>query len=337
MTNRRYLPGPPFALAAAVLAIVLLVGCTETKTNPPGPPPLPSQKVLVVFAGPWGFAPDPDDANFVIAMAPSTTAHHDLFVKASYYQPMKQGVYELSMPPRTVTPAGTIIPDIVQAKIDPDAVRRVVKDNQHHRYAVRLPKPEAYVPEDRFPSSVGPAPHPAANGIAAKPWATGVSLQYTVGSLSTFQVSGTPDSGNFPAFPLQLDTPLISFIITPLHEDDPSDLCYTHDRQAFHDLTTLLGVTLFVDFQGSPSNCGDKDEKKAPSTRAQLALPPMLARMAAFEGYPTGIQEAGVIPASWLNSLTRAPIRILARSVVAAFYFFASPTGDCKSPIIVGG
>ena len=334
MTNRRYLPGPPVALAAAVLAIVLLVSCTGTKQNPPGPTAPPPQKVLAVFAGPWGFAPDPDDPNSVIAMAPATAAHHNLYVKASYNEELTQGVYTLSMPPRTVTPAGTIIPDIVQTKIDPNAVRRVVNDNHHDRYAVRIPKPEAYIPEDRYLSSVGTVPHPAAHGIAAKPWATGVSLQYTVGSLSTFQVTGTPDSGNFPAFPLQLDTPLISFIITPLHEDDPSDLCYTHDRQAFQDLTALLGVTLFVDFAG-PSGC-DMDEKKKPSTRAQLALPPM-ARMAAFEAYPAGIQEAGIIPASWLNSLTRAPIRILTRSVVAAFYFFASPTGDCKSPIIVGG
>jgi hypothetical protein len=316
MTKRRYLRGAPIALAAAVLAIIL-AGCTE-KEKPASAPPPPSETVLVIFEGPWGFVPDPGDpTNSIIAIAPATDDHHELYVKASYSEPLKVGRYDLAMPPRTITPSGTIIPDIFQTPVDAKAVNNVlnnvISDPKLHRYTVHLPKPENYTPYTREVSSIGPAPHPAANGIVAKAWATAVSLQYTVGSLTTFKVSGTPDTGTFPDYPLQLDTHQISFVITPLHDDDPHDLCYTHDREAFHNLTTLLGVTLFVDFQGSPSTCP----------------------AAEIPGHTMDVQEAGAIPMGWLTSLTRSAFGRLGRRS-AAFYLFAQPTTDCKSPNIIG-
>jgi hypothetical protein len=334
MKNRRHFPGLPITLAAAVLAITLLVGCTETKQNPPAPPPPPSEKVFVIFEGPWGFAQDPKDANFVIAMAPKTKDHRSLYVRASHYQVLDHsGVYDLSMPARTATPAGTIAPGIVQAKIDPKDVQRVL-DDKLERYAIRLPKPEAYAPESRFPSLVGSSYPPTMEDDHA----TAVSLQYSVGSLNTFQLTGNVDSGPaFPPYVLKLDIPVINFVIAPAHDDDPNDLCYTHARQAFHDLTKLLGVTLFLDFSDSPANCRAKDPQRPPAAKAQLTLPSLLEHMAAFTATNAAdVQEAGMVPAGWLNSAGRGPLRIAAQRVVAAFLFFAQPSAGCKAPPIVG-
>jgi len=336
MTKRRYLPAAPIAFATAFLLIMCLAGCAE-KEKPASAPP-PSEHVWVVFEGPWGYAPDPNDPNSIIAIAPATPDHHDLYVQASYSQQMKPGHYELAMPPRTVAPPGTIISDIFQTPIDPKVVNNVfnnvLSDPSLHRYAVRLPKPESYTPYTRYPSSIGSAPHPAANGIAARPWATGVALQYTVGSLSTFKVTGTPDTGIFPDFTLQLDAHQISFVITPLHDDDPTDLCYIHDRVAFHNLTTLLGVTLFVDFQGSPPTCPAVDVEKPSRPKAQTTPAQFEpTEIAAYRAVP--VQEAGVVPASSLSALARSPLRSIGRGVIAAFYFFAHPTGDCKAANII--
>jgi len=333
--KRRYLPGQPLALAA-ILAVSIMAGCNQTQ--PPQPtataPPKPSEKLFVIFEGPWGFAPDPNDPNSVLAMTPSTNYHNKLFVKASYNKEMEAGVYDLALPARTAPPTSTVDPDIVRAKIDPNDVKRVLGDKLH-RYVIRLPKPEAYIPEDRYPSSVGPNPHPLANGVQPKPWATGVSLQYSVGSLNTSQLAGTPDSGTFPTFPLQVDTPQISFILEPLHYD-PSDKCYPHEKHAFHDLTTLLGIMLYIDYPNSPPGCPDVGPQKHPA-KARLVLPSLLQHMPAFTDANTGeVREAGIVPGSWLGSLTHGAIRnVTARVLGAALYFFGRPTADCKTPIII--
>jgi hypothetical protein len=332
MTNRRYLPAPTFALAAAALSIALLIGCTETKQNPPAPPPAPSEKVFVVFEGPWGFAPDPKDAKFVIAMAPKTKEHRDLYVKASYHQELEAGNYELSMPAPTVAPSGKIIPDIVRAKIAPKDVQRVL-DDKLERYTVRLPKPESYAPATRYLSSVGTTPPPGSRDVPPKPWATAVSLQYSLASLSTFELRGNSDTSSFKPFPLQVDTPQISFVIHPKHDDDPDDKCFTHERETFHILTKLLGLTLYVDYPESPAGCLDKDPQKPQAARAQVALPSRMERLLAFaETNVPDVQEAGVAPASWSNSLARSPMR---RLTAAFYFFFARPSGDCKPPTIV--
>lgn len=336
MTNRSCLPGPTFALATAVLVVTLMTGCTQTQqtqqTASLAPPP-PSEKVFVTFEGPWGFAPDPKDASFVIAMAPKTKDHRDLYVRASNNQALASGVYDLSMPPRTAPPNGTIAPGLVQTKIDAKDVQRVLDDNKQERYAIRLPKPEAYTPASRFASLVGSAYPPT----MVDDHATAVSLQYSVGSLNTFQLAGNVDSGSFPPFVLKLDTPAINFVIAPAHDDDPADKCLTHARQAFHDLTKLLGVTLYVDFPNSPSNCHDKDPQKPPAAKAQLALPLLLERMATFAGTDAAdVQEAGIAPGVWLNSAARRPLRFAAQRLMAAFAFFAQPSAGCKTPIIVG-
>jgi len=340
MTNRRYLPSTPFAFAAAVLAIVIMAGCTQTQQTQPAPAvatPPPGEKVFITFEGPWAFAPDPKDANFVIAMAPKTTHHRDLFVKASYFQTLASGVYELSMPPRTAAPAGTFSPDILQAKIDPKDVQRVL-DTKLERYAIRLPKPEAYTPAGRYTSRVGSVYPPDPGTVQAKPWATAVSLQYSVGSLSTFELKGTPDTGTFQPLTLQVDIPHIRFEIHPAHADDPSDKCYSHDRQTFHDLTKLLGLTLYVDYPDSPTNCHDKDPQKGTPAKAQLAWPSLLVPTTAFPVASSAeVQEADVVPTRWLNWLASGAIKSTARNLTAAFYFFALPDSDCKSPIVGGG
>lgn len=333
--KRRYLPGQPLVIAA-ILAVTIMAGCNQTQAPQPTAtaPPKPSEKLFAIFEGPWGFAPDPSDPNSVLAMAPWTNYHHKLFVKASYNKELEAGVYDLSLPARTAPPAGTVDPDILRAKIDANDVKRVLAD-KFHRYVIRLPKPEAYIPEDRYPSSVGPNPHPLANGVQAKPWATGVSLQYTVGSLNTSQLAGTPDTGTFPTFPLQVDTPDISFILHPQHYDQ-NDKCYPHEKHAFHDLTSLLGITLYIDYSDSPAGCPDDGTQKHPA-KAQMVLPSLQQRMAAFTDANTGnVRKAGVFPMGWLDSLTHGPMRsVTGRVLAAAFYFFGMPTADCKTPIIL--
>lgn len=336
MRNRAYFPGKPFALAAAVFAIVFMSACPQP--TPPVPVVAPSEKVFVSFEGPWGFATDPKDANFVIAMAPKLKEHRDLYVRASYNQTLPAGVYDLSMPPRTVVPQGTVSPDIVQTKIDPGDVQRVLGD-KGERYAIRLPKPEAYVPSARYNSTVGSSPPPTSSNGTTKPWASAVSLQYSVGSFNTFQLAGTPDSGAFPPLPLQVDTPHISFIIVPAHDDDPGDPCHTHDRRTFHELTKLLGVTLYVDFPDSPASCRDKDPQKPTPSKAALEAERLLARMVSaidIDIENADVEEAGVSSAGWLNRLERGAVKEVAQGIRAAFIFFGMPSADCKSPNVSG-
>jgi hypothetical protein len=333
--KRRYLPSEPLALAA-ILAIAIMAGCNQTQ--PPQQtaavaPPKPSEKLFVTFEGPWAFAPDPNDSNSVLAMTVLANYHHKLFVKAAYNKELEAGVYDLSLPPRTAPPTGTVDPDILRAKIDPNVVKRVLADKLH-RYVIRLPKPETYLPAERYRSSAGPNPHPLANGVQAREWATGVSLLYSVGSLNTSQLAGTPDSGTFPTYSLQLDIPHISFILHPVKYDQ-SDKCYPHEKRAFRDLTGLLGITLYLDYTDSPSNCPDAGTQKH-LAKAQMVLPSLLQRMGAFAESTSDVREAGVVPGSWLGSLAHGPIRsVTARVLAAAFYFFGAPTGDCKTPIIV--
>jgi len=335
MTNRTYLPGLPFAFVAAFLATAMMAGCAQTQQPPASPPPPPPEKVFVIFEGPWGFIADPNDANFVYAMAPKTDAHQDLFVKASNMQVLTSGVYELSVPPRTVAPAGTIVPDIAQATTAHKDDIKTALGNKLHRYAVRLPKPEAYTPYERYFSSVGDVPPPHSRDVTPKRWATAISLQYSVGSLSGFQVAGSPDTGPFQTVPLQVDTPDISFVIYPKHEDDPADKCHYHDRQAFHDLTQLLGVTKYVDYPDSPPTCLDKDPQKQPPTKSGVVFPSLLDRLAAVSGGDRErVDEAGVIPTNWLRSMSRGLGSGVIPRTIAAF-FFGAPTADCKAPGLI--
>jgi len=172
MKNRSYFTGALAVLACAALTTFLLVARHEVNA---APPPGQSGHVFVAFEGVWAFAQDPTDPNRILAFAPKTDGHQELSVQNEMLGP---GVYELSMPERTGQATATVDPNIIQARID----ARHVLSNRTARYAIRLPKPEAYIAESHSRVRVGSAYPPAAS--TEREYVTSVSLRYSVGTLN---------------------------------------------------------------------------------------------------------------------------------------------------------
>jgi hypothetical protein len=341
MRNPSHSRSAPVVLSIVFLAAIVMVACNQTKettpaTQPAASTPQPTQQVFVVFEGPWAFAPDPKDANSVIAMAPKTARHRPLFVQDS---PLASGVYDLSLPARSGSAAGTLDPNILQVKIDPATVQRVL-DTKLVRYAVRLPKPDAYVPAAHALSRVGSAYPP--DPSSEKNWVTSTSLRYTVATLNGFSVAGSPDTGTFNPLLLQVETPVINFVIAPVHDGDTGDKCRAHSRGSFGDLTKLLNVKLFVDFPEYGNDCHAQDPQNLRSSKAEIDQRSILERVAAWlESNPEDVQDASVTSASiapgFLNSLIRGSAEGLKRHLLAALYFFGAPVGNCGAPQPGGG
>jgi hypothetical protein len=339
MKTRRYLTSLLVALAGVVLATLFLVACTQSQ--PPAAPAATESKaaaakdVFVVFEGSWVIVPDPKDASSVVLLAPKTKIHRDLYVTASNNSTLAAGTYDLSVPARTGPAAGAFDASILRAKIDPKNVQRVLDDKSSNRYAIRLPKPEEYLPVSRYRSRVSATypPEPSTE----KEYATGVSLRYSVSSLSGFSLAGTPVSGAFNPLLLRVETPTIRFVIEPAHDPDPADKCYTHARQTFHDVTTLLALTLYVDFPDNPSNCHDTDPQKPRAVKAETSPTASFERMVALLESDLGdAEEASVaLPgADRLTSLALRGAKTVARQLTAALYLFGRPSGTCMAPII---
>jgi len=298
-------------LASVFLAALIMVACNQTKEIAPAAQPATqaaptAEKVFVVFEGPWAFAPDPKDANSVLALAPKTKSHHDLVVQSPDNK-LAPGVYDLSLPARSGPATGEVDANILRAKIDPLNVQRAL-DNKLGRYAIRLPKPEAYMEANHYRSRAGSAYPPDAS--TEKDYVTRVSLRYSVSSLNGFSLAGSPDSGTFNPLLLQVKTPTIDFIIEPAHERDPADKCHTHEREAFRDLTKLVNVTLFLDFPVDPSECHGKDPQNPRPVKAEVAPSfPSLVALGSAGGFK--------------------------QHLLAAIYFFGVHAGDCLAPILV--
>jgi hypothetical protein len=293
------------------LATIILAACNSgTKESNPAAPSAPqsSEKVYVIFEGPWAIVPDPKDTNSVLALAPKTKSHRDLVIETSD-KVLSAGIYDLSVPTRTGTAAGTVDPSILQTKIDAKNVQHAL-DDKLERYAIRLPKPDAYVARTHFRSRAGSVYPPEAS--TEKDYVTTVSLRYSVASLNGFSLAGSPDSGTFNPLLLQVETPVLNFVIHPAYDPDPTDRCNIHSRESFRDLTKLLNVTLFVDFPNDPSECHGKDPQSAQPSKAEGTsnFPSFFAR------------ESGGGPGQHL---------------LASIYFFAAMGGGCRAPIIVGG
>jgi hypothetical protein len=344
MKTRRYFTSTMVALASAVLATLFLVACNQSQP-PTTAPAAPESKaaataattkdVYVVFEGPWVIAPDPKDAGSVVLLAPKTKIHRDLYVTASNNSTLAAGTYDLSVPARTGPAAGTFDESILRAKIDPKNVQRVLDDKSSNRYAIRLPKPEAYLPASRHRSRVSATypPEPATE----KEYATGVSLRYSVSGLSGFSLAGTPDSGAFNPLLLQVETPTIRFAIEPAHDPDPADKCNTHSRQTFHEVATLLALNLYVDFPENPSNCHDTDPQKARAVKAETGPAPSFERMVALLESNLGDAEeasAALPVADHWTALALRGAKTVAPHLTAALYLFGRPSGSCQAPII---
>jgi hypothetical protein len=329
------------ALAGAVIATLSLVACQQSQ--PPAATPMSAESkaaaagkdVFVVFEGPWAIVPDPKDANSVLLLAPKTKAHRDLYVTASNNSTLAAGTYDLSLPARTGPAAGTFDESILRAKIDPKNVQHVLDDKSSNRYVIRLPKPDAYLPASRYRSRVSATypPEPATE----KEYATGVSLRYSVTSLTGFSLAGTPDRAAFNPFLLQVETPTIRFVIDPARDPDPADKCDTHFRQAFHEVATLLALNLYVDFPENPSTCHDTDPQKARAVKAETGPVAGFERLVAFlESDPGVAKEASVAPlsADRFTSLALRGAKTVARHLTVTLFLFGRPSGVCGAPII---
>jgi hypothetical protein len=310
MKTRRYFPIMTVALASAVLAAFLLIACqpSQQQSTPAATESkaAATKDVYVVFEGPWAFAPDPKDANSVIALAPKTKSHRDLVVQTRE-NTLASGIYDVSLPARSGPATGTVDPNILQAKIDPQSVQHVL-DTKSERYAIRLPKPDAYVAATHYRSRAGSSYPPDAS--TEKDYITSVSLRYSVTTLTGFSLAGSPNSGAFNPLLLRVETPIINFLIEPAHDPDPADKCHMHEREAFRDLTRLVNITLFLDFPNDPSECHARDPQNPRPAKAEIAP--------GFPGFFVGGFAGG-----------------RKEHLLAAIYFFGI-RHNCMAPVIVG-
>jgi hypothetical protein len=306
--NSRHFSGKSFVVASVVLTMTILIACAQTKQPAPAQtatsPMATTEKVFIEFQGPWAFAPDPKDPAKIVAIAPKANGHRDLYVKASNQSTLVPGVYDLSLPDHTGSGAGTADPDIARAKIDVASLQHAL-DMKSARYVIRIAKPEQYLVAARSKSRVGGTYPPDAS--TEKDYANAVSLQYNASSLNGFSLAGTPEGGAFNPLLLRVETGTVRFVIEPAQDDDPNDKCDTHSRESFRDLTTLLGLTMYVDFPDNPADCHAKDP--------QGARPAKKAQNGAGSGEALRSGGAG-----------------LTGSLATAVFFFGKPGGDCKSP-----
>jgi hypothetical protein len=305
MRTQLYAAGARVMPGAAVLTILFLAGCRQSR--PPVSTPaaseaktsageIASEKVFVEFHGPWAFASDPQDPQSVLAIAPRAKRHRDLYVQASNQSSLAPGIYDLGFPSHSGQAAATADAGIAHAKIDAANLQRAL-DTRSERYVIRLPKPEEYVVASRSRSRLGGVYPPDVS--TEKEYATAVSLRYNAGTLNGFSLSGTPDSGVFNSLLLQVETPVIRFVIAPSEEDDVTDKCELHSRESFHQLTLLLGLALYVDFPDYPDDCHKNDPQNIRADRR--------AR----------------------------PGELQAERLIMAAYVFDHPGGDCKSPLLI--
>jgi hypothetical protein len=345
MKMRRPFAGTTVLLPGILAVTTFFAGCDQSKqptTPAASAAPISAQKVFIQFEGPWAFAPDPKDANMVLAIAPKAKGHRDLFVKASNTATLASGTYDLAVPPRTGTASATLDAGIAQAKNDAAIVQRAF-DAKGSRYAIRVPKPEAYVAAGRFRSRVGPTYPPDAT--TEKDYATEVSLVYTVSSRSGFSLSGALDSGTFNPLLLQIESPIVRFVIEPDQYDDPADLCNLHSRASFQDLTKLLNLTLYVDFPNDPAECHKKDPQNPYPGKAADGSASARDRFVAALGRNSAepdVREATVARAGitlgnlvWLAANGRW--NDFRQNALVAIYWFSHSSMDCRAPVIVLG
>jgi hypothetical protein len=334
------------ALAIAIVAVATfsLTACQQsqspTTTSAPPETKQTSTEIFVTFEGPWAIVADPKNAANVIAIAPKTKTHAPLAVVPANIH-LDAGVYDLAIPASGGGSNVAIDKGIFQAPVDPAAVQHALDDKG--RYAIRLPKPAAYVVETRSASRVGGTYPPGASTEQA--YASAVALRYNVAGTAGFQLAGTPETGAaMKPLLLELNTRVVRFTIDPIQAPLMDEPCHNHAREAFHDLTRLIGLALYVDFPDSPAECRKKDPQAPRVEKAQsrLGLPTQQidgapradASVTQVSMVRANIQQASVVGAefAFVDSAFRKAIHGLG----AAFYFFHSEGGACFAPIILG-
>lgn len=331
------------AIAVIGVATLSLLGCQQSQPpTTPGPPePKPAMTdIFVTFEGPWAIVADPKNSANVIAIAPKTRSHTPLAVVPANIH-LDAGTYDLAIPSSGGANTSTIDKGIFQAHVDAEAVQHALDDKG--RYAVRLPKPAAYVVETRFSSRVGTTYPPGAS--TEQQYASAVALRYNVAGTTGFQLAGTPETGSaIKPLLLELNTRVVRFTIDPIQAPLSDEPCHNHAREAFHDLTRLIGVALYVDFPESPAGCRKIDPQVPRSEKAQsrLGLPVVATDGSPLEGASI-LQTSMLRPNIQQESMSGGGLAIvdfaLRKAVLgleAAFYFFHSEGGACFAPIILG-
>jgi hypothetical protein len=341
MPARHQLFGMLTVLAGTILATLCFVACNQTQQPTTKGTAAPADvttaaKVYVQFEGPWAFVPDPQDPNgTVLAIAPKTADHHDLFVKASNDITLPTaGVYGLSLPAQSSAAAATD-PAFVHFDIPASNVQTALAASGT-RYAMRIPKPQSYIVVGRSQSRYGTSYPPTTN---QGDHATAVALAYVVPSISGISVNGTADSGTFNPFVLQVDIPFIRVVIEPSQLDDPADACDTHSRAAFNELTTLLGIGLYVDFPGYTAQCQGSDMQQKSRLKKKSAIPTTLIdRIAALSDSDSNtgplqpqLGGAATLMLNLSDESSRARFNML-----SYLLFFGRSGADCKAPVIIG-
>jgi hypothetical protein len=198
--------------------------------------------VSIAFEGPWAFVPDPQDQESVLAIAPKTKSHYPLTVGDSNGTPLDAGVYTLDIPGHGPSAPPKLDQTFLRTRVPPENVTHAL-GARLERYAIRLPRPERYVAMNRQASRIGNEPE--------RNYVSEVSLVYIVKDFSGLSLAGTSDS-EATSQTLQLPAHSVHFRIAPV--PDPSDVCDAHVREAFHDLTKLLGLAQTMSMP-SPGNC----------------------------------------------------------------------------------
>ena len=337
MRNQRHFADEMVALSCALLGTLFLIACQQSQqpaaTSTPAEIKPATSELFVTFEGPWAIAPDPKDGNSVIAIAPKTKSHRfPAFVPGA--AELDAGVYDLTIPAKAASGPPTFDRGVLRVNFDPQAVQRAL-DRRTERYAIRLPKPEAYLAETRYVSRIGPTYPPDAS--TEQEFVTAISLRYSATSKTGIQLAGTQDEGGaFKPILLEANLPSLRFTIDPvevhLHDED----CHFHARRAFHDLVQLMGVTLYVDFPESPADCHKTDPQAPHSQKAELLDDFPATPLARSYNDFTRPQPAGVAPYIFATYLDSGTLRV-ARNIGAAFYFFHGEGGGCLIAIPVGG
>jgi hypothetical protein len=333
MRNKRHLTNSLLAVFCAVGATLFIIACQQSQQPAPAPAPPAETKaatndIFVTFEGPWAIVPDPKDTNSVLAIAPKTKSHRFLaFVPGN--TELDAGVYDLTLPAHAAAGAPTFDKGILRVNVDPQVVQHAL-DRRAERYAIRLPKPEAYVAETRFVSRVSATYPPDASTEQA--FVTAVSLRYSASSKTGFQLAGTQDAGgDFKPLLLEVNTPVLRFTIDPVEIHLHDDPCHTHAREVFRDVTRLLGLRLYIDFPESPADC-HKNDPQSRSEKAQLLNLPPMEQTGAFASSRLSQPKAAAI----LGSMSSA-MHAVRQGLHAALYFFHAEGGGCTVPIPVGG
>jgi hypothetical protein len=330
MRNHRRFPHA--AMAPTILATVLLLACQTTEQKAPvaaatAAAAPAAEAVYVIFEGPWAIVPDPKDANNVLAIAPKTKSHRNLAVTPANID-LDAGVYEVAVPAHGTPGPLDLDKGFFRTTVDPKSVQHAL-DGKSIRYAIRIPKPEFYRAETRSPSRVGKTYPPDAS--TQQNYVTAVSLVYNVSSRNGFSITGTKDSGGaIDPVLLQLDTPTVRFAIEPAGENLGADKCYTHSRQAFHDLVKLVGLTLYTDFPNSPDSCHKKDPQLAFTGNTQEEQTAGLFSEDITPSYTADI--SGALTTRYSDSA----VGKLAPRWAAVMYFFHAEGGACTAAIIFG-